>query len=282
MKLTRELIEGRPGTSFTVFEHNAQNPCPVRWHYHAAYELLYLPQGTGRRHIGRHSSRYEDGELLLLGPNVPHLSYGYQAAAPDSFQEVGVQFPADLLGDTWLGRPEFKPIADLLARARTGMVFGAPARHSLGQQLLALVLYPPTERLLALLGLLQQLALVREYSILVTGLPAAPPAAQVRLDRVLHLLDQRLTTTVSVPELAAEAALSVPAFCRFFKKMTQRTVTEYVNEGRVHHACRLLQQATYITEVAYASGFTSLSYFNRTFRQQTGLSPSLYRRTLGK
>lgn len=280
MKLTQEPVQLSRGTSFTVFEHNAVNPCPVSWHHHAEYELLYLPQGTGRRHVGCHSSRYEDGELLLLGPNVPHLSYGYGQAASDSFAEVGVQFRADLLGGTWLDLPEFRQVRGLLARARSGLVFAAPVRHVVGQQLLALRHHPPLERLLTLLHLLQQLALVVDYSVLAAGPPVAAPVAQDRLNRVLRLLDQRLPGPVSVPELAGEAALSVPAFCRFFKSMTQRTLTEFVNECRVQHACRLLLRPDSVTEVGHASGFPSLSYFNRTFRRLTGLSPSVYRRTM--
>lgn len=282
MKLTRELIQPGCETSLTVFGHDATNPCPVSWHHHAEYELLYVPQGTGRRHIGHHVSRYEDGELLLLGPNVPHLSYGYGRATDSSFAEVGAQFRADLLGATGLDLPEFAPVRGLLARARTGLVFAAPVRHAVGQQLLALGPYPPLERLLTLLRLLQQLALAADYTALAAGPPVAVPAAQDRLNRVLRLLDQRLPGAVSVPELAAEAALSVPAFCRFFKKMTQRTVTEFVNECRVQHAGRLLLGADSVTEVAHASGFLSLSYFNRTFRRLTGRSPSDYRRTMAE
>ena len=280
MKLVQEPVQPSRGTSFTVFAHDATNPCPVSWHHHAEYELLYLPQGTGRRHIGRHISRYEDGELLLLGPNVPHLSYGYGQAARGSFTEVGVQFRADLLGATWLDLPEFRQVRALLARARTGLIFAAPARHVVGQQLLALRHHPPPERLLTLLRLLQQLALVADYTVLEAGPPAAAPAAQDRLNRVLCLLDQRLPGPVSVSELAAEAALSVPAFCRFFKNITQRTLTEFVNECRVQHACRLLVRPDSVTEVAHASGFPSLSYFNRTFRRLAGVSPSVYRRTM--
>ena len=175
MKLTREPIQPGRETSLTVFAHDATNPCSVNWHHHAEYELLYLPQGAGRRHIGHHISRYEDGELLLLGPNVPHLSYGYGQAAGGSFAEVGVQFRADLLGATGLDLPEFAQVRGLLARARTGLVFAAPVRHVVGQQLLALGPYPPLEQLLTLLRLLQQLALAADYTALAAGATRGGP-----------------------------------------------------------------------------------------------------------
>lgn len=277
MKLERQPVPLPGDGSVAVFHHDATNPCPVLWHYHPEYELVYLPGGTGRRQVGRTVSTYEDGELLLLGPNVPHLSYGYGQDA--AFEELGVQFAPGFLGPVPLAWPELAPVRDLLARAGTGLVFAAPVRHAVGPQLRQLLPLPPWERLLGLLTILRQLALTTDYTALAAGPPvAASPAAQARLNRVLTLLHQRLSGPVSVPELAAEAALSVPAFCRFFKRMTQRTVTEFVNESRVQQACRLLRQPYPITEVGYASGFQNLSYFNRTFRRLMGESPSAYRR----
>lgn len=277
MKLERQPVPLPGDGSVAVFHHDATNPCPVLWHYHSEYELLYLPGGTGRRQVGRTVSTYEDGELLLLGPNVPHLSYGY--GQDDTFEELGVQFAPGFLGLAPLAWPELAPVRDLLARAGTGLVFAAPVRHAVGSQLRQLLPLPPWERLLGLLAILRQLALTTDCTTLAVGPPeAASPAAQARLNQVLTLLHQRLSGPVSVPELAAEAALSVPAFCWFFKRMTQRTVTEFVNESRVQQACRLLRQPHAITEVGYASGFQNLSYFNRTFRRLMGESPSAYRR----
>jgi len=279
MKLEREPVQLPSDSSFTVFRHDTTSPCPMFWHYHPEYELLYLPMGSGRRHIGHNISRYESGELLLLGPNVPHLSYGYGQAPP--FEEIVVQFRHDLVGADLLARPEMAQLRALLARCRTGLVFGPAVRQAIGPHIKHLLAQPPWERLLALLNILQQLALTADYTDLAAGPPvaAATTGGQDRLNRVLTLLDQRLTGPVSVPELAAEAALSVPAFCRFFKKMTQRTVTEFVNECRVQRACHLLAHSASITEVGYASGFQNLSYFNRTFRRLVGVSPSAYRRT---
>jgi len=283
MRLARQLLALPPDSSVSVFHHDAANPCPVLWHYHPELELVYVPRGTGRRHIGRTVSPYEGGELLLLGPNVPHLSYGY--GQDDTFEEFGALFPAQLSSPAPGAWPELAPVRALLARATTGLVFGAAVRQAIGPQVQHLLTLPPWERLLSFLSILQQLAQypASAYTVLAPSPPVhASPAAQAQLNRVLTLLHQRLNGPVSVPELAAEAALSIPAFCRFFKKMTQRTVTEFVNECRVQQACRLLQGADSVTEVAHASGFQNLSYFNRTFRRLMSMSPSAYRRTMTK
>lgn len=278
MKLEREHVRILDDSSLQAFYHNASNPCPVLWHYHPEYEIVYLPGGSGQRRIGQHHGRYEDGELLLLGPNIPHLSYDY-GQGPD-FEEFVVQFPKELLSADMLTRPELAPVAELLRRADSGLVFAAEVRQVVGPQLQQLLTLRPWERLLGLLRILHELASTPAYTELEAGPPITGPlpAAQQRLNRVLALLEKQLAQVVSVSELAAEASLTVPAFCRFFKRMTQRTVTEFVNENRVQRACQLLLTTPSITDAAYASGFQNLSYFNRIFRRQMGESPSAYRR----
>ncbi|MDF7814033.1 AraC family transcriptional regulator [Hymenobacter sp. YC55] len=276
-RATLEAVEPTPGSSLAAFRHDVANPCPVHWHYHPEYELVYVPHGSGQRQVGRHVGRYDQGELLLLGPHVPHLSYGFGQRAP--FREVVVQFRADLLGPGWLEAPELGPVRSLLQQAQGGLVFADAVRRSVGPQVEQLPELPPWERLLSLLAILGQLVGAPSLG-LEASVPAPPPLAQQRLNRVLTLLDQRLPKPVSVVELADAAALSVPAFCRFFKKMTQRTVTEFINEWRVQHACLLLREDVSITEVGYASGFLHLSHFNRLFRRSTGLTPSAYRARL--
>lgn len=271
---TLEAVKLAPGGSVAAFRHDTANPCPVHWHYHPEYELVYVPHGSGQRQVGRHVGRYDQGELLLLGPHVPHLSYGFGQRTP--FREVVVQFRADLLGPGWLEAPELAPVCALLQQAQGGLVFADAVRRVVGPQVEQLPELSPWERLLGLLAILGQLAGASGLR-LEASVPAPPPLARQRLNRVLALLAQRLPEPVPVTELAAAAALSVPAFCRFFKKMTQRTVTEFINEWRVQQACLLLRQDIPITEVGYASGFAHLSHFNRLFRRSTGLTPSAYR-----
>jgi AraC-like DNA-binding protein/quercetin dioxygenase-like cupin family protein len=280
MKLEREHIAMLGESSFRAFRHDATTPCPVQWHYHPEFELVYLPSGQGLRHIGGHQSPYTGGELLLLGPNVPHLSYGFGQGP--AFEEMGVHFPAELFSADLLARPELAPIGELLRRAAQGVVFPADVHHLVGPQVRQLLTLGPWERLMQLLSILRVLALASTVTELGAGLPvgAASPADQQRLQRVLARVEQQLVEPLRVAELAAEAALSVPAFCRFFKRLTQRTLTQFVNERRVARACRLLREMPTITQAAYASGFQNLAYFNRVFRQQMGESPSAYRRRL--
>jgi AraC-like DNA-binding protein len=84
---------------------------------------------------------------------------------------------------------------------------------------------------------------------------------------------------VSLAEAAQVAHLSIPAFCRMFRRTTGKTLVGYLNELRTGEVCReLIETERPVSEIAFGSGFNNLSNFNRRFRAQKGLSPRDYRR----
>ena len=139
-------------------------------------------------------------------------------------------------------------------------------------------------RLLALLGILQELARSREARPLASAgfVPSLRKADVERIDRVLSFLSERFDGDVSLPETARAAHLSVPAFSRFFKRRTGRTFVGYVTELRLGRACRLLIETDRaVSDIAYSSGFNNLSNFNRRFLEARRMSPRDYRRAHG-
>ena len=81
--------------------------------------------------------------------------------------------------------------------------------------------------------------------------------------------------------MAEQASLTVPSFCRYFKMVTNKTFTQFVNEYRLVRASRLLaEQSMSITEVCFESGFNNFSHFNKKFKAFTGQTPSAYRKEL--
>ena len=81
--------------------------------------------------------------------------------------------------------------------------------------------------------------------------------------------------------MADMVSMTVPSFCRYFKKITNKTFTQFVNEYRLVHASKLLaEQPMSITEVCYESGFNNFSHFNKLFKAFTGQNPSEYRNQL--
>lgn len=275
MKLEFEPIQPSADSSFTLLHHTDPAAISVGWHYHPEYELVYLPHGRGRRHIGRHLARYAGGELVFIGPDLPHLSFSYGRRS--DFEQIVVQLRPDFLGADFLQRPELRAVQHLFSRARQGLSFGAAVRETVGPQLRLMLRQGPFERLLTLLRVLQELAATPD----VTGLGAdaghAPRRESERLSRVYGYIQEHFRQPIEVGALAELAHLTVPAFCRYFKRVSGLTLTDFVQECRVNHACLLLLEDRPVTEISYASGFNNLSHFNKTFRKLMGLSPTEYR-----
>ncbi|MEM7027315.1 MAG: AraC family transcriptional regulator, partial [Pseudomonadota bacterium] len=185
----------------------------------------------------------------------------------------------------FLDIPEINAIKQLFARAKTGLAFTGEIKHQIGQLLTEMVAMPSFERLLGLLKVLQMMATTTDYqSLNATGFAVeVNPQDKDRMERIYQYVEQNFQRTIPLEEVAKLISMTVPAFCRYFKKLTNRTFTQMVNEFRITYASRLLQdEHLSIAAISFESGFNNLSHFNKQFRLITGISPREYRKGLRK
>lgn len=282
MKAALEKIEPVFGNSFTIREFTDSNQKPF-WHFHPEYEIVYISKGRGKRHIGDHISYYEDGDLIFLGPNLPHFAFTEELF--EEHVEVVIQMKADFLGRDFFERPELQAIRQLFERSEQGLIFTGETKKRVGERLQRMIQMSNFERLLELLSVLQDLATSKEYNILNVSNYALEVSSQDhdRMETVYNYVQENFQSDVHLDEVAKRASMTVPAFCRYFKKLTRKTFTEFVNEIRIAHACRLLgDEHLSISEVSFESGFNNLSHFNKQFKNITGASPREYRKSLKK
>nr|WSX75015.1 helix-turn-helix domain-containing protein [Streptomyces sp. NBC_00899] len=247
------------------------------WHHHREYELTLITEGTGTRYVGTTVERYQPGDLVLLGPDLPHTftSEPYEGAA----EAAVTQFRHDFLGPGFFALPQFRVLDGLLARSGRGLSFGR-----VSEEMRALVARLPllgaAAQTTALLDVLCRLAPGATARPL-TGPGYAPAPGTVvrdRIDAVCRHLQQSHTGPVHHEDVAALVHMSPTSFSRFFRNAMGRTLTDYVNQLRVETACALLTGTPLpVTEVAARSGYRNLSNFNRRFRELKGLRPTEYR-----
>ncbi len=98
------------------------------------------------------------------------------------------------------------------------------------------------------------------------------------IKRAKAYIAEHLDEELSLAQVAKSVCMSPYYFCKTFKKATKLTLVEYISRVRVEKVKQmLLNPHTRISEAAFATGFQSLSQFNRTFRSIAGESPSAYR-----
>jgi AraC-like DNA-binding protein len=279
---TFENIQPISGGSLLVrqFSEMARNTRPF-WHYHPELELVYVNGGNGKRHIGSHLSYFQDGELVLIGSNLPHQ--GFNDRLNSYVKETVVQMLPDFLGENFFNIKEMQLIGQLFYRARQGLSFNGQTKINVGEKVERLYELNSFDRLLALLDLLRDLALSNEYTVLnAEGFTMEiQPQDNDRINIVLNHVREHFQDAIPLNIISEKANMSEPAFCRYFKKVTGKTFTRFVNDYRLVHASKLLaEKQISITEVCFESGFSNYSHFTKQFKLFSGKSPSEYRSTL--
>lgn len=276
MKIQKEIVFPGKGQSFRLFSPSLKNF--FYWHYHPEYELVYVEATAGIRHVGQHVSGYTGSDLVLIGPNVPHLNFDY--GLQTEYRQVVVQLKEDFLGDAFKHTPELGAIEELFARAAFGLAFGERCRAEVGEALKAMQGLDHFDQLIALLRIFRRLAWeaeVERLNVLDTSVKIFLND-KIRMSSVYEYIHKRYDRSPDVNEIAAQVHLSTAAFCRYFKRQTKMTFTDFVNQYRIGQAKTMLLQDQSVTEVCYAVGIGSLSYFNKLFRQVTGENPSAFKK----
>lgn len=248
------------------------------WHYHPEYELVYIEGANGTRHIGEHISRYEGSDLVFIGPNVPHLNFDY--GVENDHYKVVIQLKADFLGQQFFQAPEMSDVRQLFERGKEGISFSGKTKEEIGTRLKKLVGLSHFQQLMELLHIFQDLATSTEAQ----GVGAKPIAneryfsEQQRLKQIYHFVEQHYRENIQMEQVLALANLSLAAFCRYFKRMTGMTFTDFLNQYRINQSKHLLLQHYNVSEACYESGFENLSHFNRTFKKLAGENPKDFRK----
>lgn len=279
-KPSLERIVPAIGSSFLVrrYSDSCQNEL-ANWHFHPEMELIFVNGGTGKRHIGKHLSYFNDGDLVLMGSNLPH--YGFTNRLTGNRSETVIQMREDFLGEHFFGIPEMAAVRNLLNMSKKGLAFYGETKIRVGGKIEALAFKEQYERLLGLLDVLNDLADSQEYTVLnADGVALAIDTKENdRMNKVYNYIRENFKEHISLEQIADEISMTVPAFARYFKKISRKTFTKFVNEYRVVHASKLLAETSMsVTEISFESGFNNFSHFNKSFKEFTGKSPSDYRK----
>lgn len=281
MKIQLEHIAPDTRSSFRVL-HNPRLNDLFYWHFHPEYELVYIEGASGTRHVGDHISAYSESDLVLIGSNIPHLNfdYGIQTDYNKEVLHLSPKFKNRVFGEI----EELKLILDLFERSQYGIAFRGKTKVSVGMRLKGLYALEPFPQFLEVLHIFQILASSKDYELL----HPAPyvnkynEKQQKRLREVYSYVDQHYAEKISITQVARLCHLEKAAFCRYFKKATGNTFISFLNQYRISQAKRLLLAGRNISESCYATGFESLSYFNRTFKKVTGENPSDFKNRMIK
>lgn len=282
MKITREIIR-HPAASMRCTRLSLA-AFRGGLHRHGHCELTWIERGRGLRWVGDRVEPFSDGDLVLLGAELPHVWLTAGPAAAGRCEATVLQFPQD-----WCARagwPELAALDSVLARAARGLAVEGASREQLLPLLARLPTAEPPRRVALLIELLVHLAEAPEDQL--RALSRRAPTAggdalhAARRDRVARLLDwiqRHLADELRVDDAAEIVGISPAAFSRFFRRELGCGFVDFINDARCSWAAlRLLESDDAVATVAQDCGFATLSHFGQQFRRRRGCSPRDYRR----
>ena len=135
-------------------------------------------------------------------------------------------------------------------------------------------------RITSFIEILNDLATTNDYTLLNANGFAFEAIRQDsnKIEIIYNHINDNFKEHITLDEVSNLVSMTVPAFCRYFKKSTGKTFTKLVNEYRVVHATKLLAESNMsITNISFECGFNNFSHFNKLFKEFTGKSASIYR-----
>ncbi len=270
-----------------VWKEVVQSRFDAPYHFHPEFELTLIIAGEGKRFVGNQITDFRPGDLVLLGSNLPHCWQNHrsdwlgQEEDPHAAQAVVLHFNRDLLGAGFLDSAACQTVRHLLERAKGGLSIQGPTQDRVARDMLMLKEVAPFPRLIAFLQILHSLTLAGSDVQVIDsseGNYALSPVDLERINRVYAYVIANYTREVHLDEVAHLANMTETAFCRYFKKVHNKTFVTFLNEFRIALACQLLIEKEHtVSEIGYQCGFNSISLFHRLFIRFIKLTPLEYR-----
>ena len=264
---------------FDINNNNLNNKFQ-KWHYHPEIELVYINNGKGKRQVGLHLSNYDEGDLVMIGTNVPHT--GFTEYFDKERKEVVVQFKPDFLGNSLEKVLEFKNIKRLFEISKRGLVFSGNTKKTIGISMLGLQYETPLQKVLTLIKILNDLSISKDVTILNSeNFDSESIQENERIKKVFNYIKLNYKEEVSLNEVSELVFMTPPSFCRYFKSKTNKTFTTFLNEYRINNALKLLAQSELdIKNICFQCGYNNFSHFNRLFKKQISMTPSEFRKNM--
>lgn len=274
-----EHLPTSPDSSWSRLNRRLDDAIPFEWHHHPEFELTLTLNSRGQRFVGNHVADYDHGDLVLIGPNLPHTWASRDKLDPaEPHVALVFWFRKEWIEGLAGGSVELAPVRRLIQNAATGLAFDPALGRALADDFEAIFSCPPVRQLTGLLDILARLAAEDGGAPLSTVVPQQVEGDRSRIDRVLIHLHRHYHEPLRMEQIAAIAALSESGLHRMFRQHTQVSISDYLIGLRVGEACARLSGTTQpIRHIAADVGYASLANFNRQFLRLRGMTPRDYR-----
>ena len=251
------------------------------YHTHEEIQIMLVVKGCGSAYIGDKILQFEEGNIYLLGQNLPHVFKDKITDESARIESISIFFLQDFMGKGFLELPESRLLATLIEESKRGLQLQGKLQEIITDNIWKIYHSEGLNRLLFLVESLEQIAQSEELKF-ISSPGYHKPKRSVDGQKINDVFDFMLgnySREIRLEEIAEVANMSSTAFCRYFKHHTRKTYSRFLNEIRVGHACKMLVDDKFsISHICYNSGFNNISNFNRQFKKITDFTPSKYQK----
>jgi AraC-like DNA-binding protein/quercetin dioxygenase-like cupin family protein len=276
MKTLVQKIPLDPNESFACRIYTTPNFETI-WHQHEEYELILITKGNGTALIGDYVNEYRTGDVYFLAGNLPHWFRKSNAKMTGS--AIVIHFTRQIFENGFINTPELSKINSLLEK-QSGLFFQKKLKQSITEHILQLNESKGFERMMLLLNCLQAIAHGIQYEIIAKDFSDNKNNKNQIIESVIEYTFKNFKNPITLKEIAQNAEMTIPTFCRFFKRNIKKTYFDFLQEVRVSHACKMLHSTNKsVMSICYESGYNSWSHFSKQFKVVKKMTPSAYRET---
>lgn len=252
-----------------------------RIHSHENFELNYITSGSGKRIIGNSISSYSEGDLVLLGPNIPHCWDVIPTESTTPPECIVTHFYENIISADFFKIPELEEVMALLKNASNGIWFKGKKTEKVGVVLKKMATLSGLERYIELLKVFNLLLQIeeRENLTLPSSLPNSFDKDHDQINKIYEYVFKNIHSGIKLKDASALVYMEPGSFCRYFKKKTRQTFMDYVKKVRIGIAAKMLAETDkQITQICYECGYNNLANFNHYFKVIMKKTPSEYRK----
>lgn len=252
----------------------------TNWHKHEECELIVITEGHGTVMMGDFVGEYKTGDVYFMPGNLPHWFKKQHHKMTGA--ALVLHFHPGLFGQEFLHLPELKNISQLLKK-NDGIQLQKKTKKEVSLLIAEISLAKGYQRFQLLMQCLQVLSTPGAHTILTQNFESSSRNINPAIEKIIEFSFKRYLAPITLQQVADVAAMSIPTFCRFFKKNIKKSYFDFLQDLRISHACKLLTNTDKpVMEICYESGYNSWAHFSKQFKHVKEMTPSQYRKLMSE
>ena len=268
----------KPENNALIYQEDIEVVFYDKLHQHNEIQISFIEKGNGTLLVGDSVSSYSENDIFVIGSNLPHAFKSDKNVATKS-KMLTLFFTKTSFGDAFFELSEFAELNRFFKKTQQGLVVQNKKKEII-EILKKLKNATKLERFILFLEILKLIAKanIKPLSNFINTKKYSDLEGK-KMRNVFDFTIENAHQTIYLENVANVANMTKNAFCKYFKRRTNKTYISFLTELRVENACKFLnsKEDLSIAEIAFKSGFNNISNFNRKFKEIKKVTPLQYK-----